>query len=43
MEDIRGSIKLVLLFVVVAILIILILLLAPSTLKLTPPSGIFPQ
>ena len=43
MNNIKGSIKLVLVFIVLAALIALIFLLAPENLKLPYPSEIFPK
>jgi len=43
MNNLRGSIKLVLVFIVLTALIILIFLLAPENLKLPYPDEIYPK
>jgi hypothetical protein len=43
MKELTDIIKLIFIFLVVVGLIILIILLAPDSLKLTPPSQIFPK
>jgi len=43
MNNLRGSIKLILVFIVLAVLITLIFLLAPESLRLPYPKDIFPK
>jgi len=43
MENLKGSIKLVLVFLIVALLVIFVLLLAPDSLKLPLPSEVYPK